>query len=99
LGDRNISWQCIFIRGSPFSPPPALYAAKEQRAAETLAAHPLQARPVRVEKRIARKAAHVVEAPVCAPVVDQRGTGPLADAPGGLSALGAILAEPEAPFP
>ena len=49
-----------------------------------------------VEESIARKAADVVEAPVCAPVHDQRGAGPLADAPGGLAAPGAMLARPEA---
>ncbi len=44
-------------------------------------AHPLQARPVRVEEPIPREAADVVEAPVGAPVLDQRGAGALADAP------------------
>jgi len=60
------------------------------------ATHLLQARAVRVEEPIAREAAHVVEAPVGAPVFDQWGAGPLADAPCGLSALGAILKGPEA---
>ncbi len=76
--------------------PSAFYAAKEKRAAETLAAHPLQARPVCIEERIPRKTAHVVEAPVGTPVLNQRGAGALANAPGWLSTLGAILAGPEA---
>jgi hypothetical protein len=80
--------------GPPFSPP-AIYAAKEKRATVS-AAHPLQARPVRVEERIPWKAADVVEAPVGTPVLDQWGAGPLADAPGGLPAPRAILAGPEA---
>jgi len=97
LGDHNLSWQCIFIRGSPFSLPPALYAAKKKRAAETLAAHPLQPRPVRVEERIPRKAADVVEAPFFgAPVLNQRVAGPLADATCEFAAPGAVLAGPEA---
>jgi hypothetical protein len=49
---------------------------KEGMAAETLATHPLQARPVRLEERIARKAAHVVEAPICALVLNQRAPVP-----------------------
>ena len=75
--------------------PPALYAAKEKRATVS-AAHPLQARPVRVEEEIAREAADVVEAPVGAPVLDQGGSGALADAACGLPAPGAILEGPEA---
>jgi len=51
---------------------------------------------MRIEERIARKAADVVEAPFGAPVLDQRGSGPLADAACGLSAPGAILAGPVA---
>ena len=73
----------------------ALSCEREQRT-ETLAAHPLQARPVRVEERVPREATDVVEAPVRAPVLDQGGTGSLANAPGGLSAPGAILAGPVA---
>ena len=42
------------------------------------------------------EAAHVVEAPVGTPVLDQRGSGPLADAACGLPAPGAILTGPEA---
>ncbi len=51
---------------------------------------------MRVDEPVPRKAPDVVEAPVGAPVLDQRGSGALADAPGGLPAPGAILAGPEA---
>ncbi len=44
---------------------------------------------MRVEEETPRQAADVVEAPVGAPVLDQRGAGPLADAAGGLAARGA----------
>ena len=64
--------------------------------ATDIVAQLLKARPVHVEERIVRKAAHVVEAPVGAPVLGQRGAGPLANAPGGLPTPGAILAGPEA---
>ncbi len=80
----------------------ALFAAagalrcESEEGGHALAAHPLQARPVRVEERIPQEAADMVEAPVGAPVVNQRGTGPLADAPGGLPAPGAMLAGPKA---
>jgi hypothetical protein len=51
---------------------------------------------VRVEDPIPWKAADVVEAPVSALALDQRGAGPLADAPGGLPASSAMLTGPEA---
>jgi hypothetical protein len=63
---------------------------------EVLAAQPLEAGPVRVEEPIPWKAADVVEAAIGTSVLDQRGAGPLADAPGGLTTCGAILAGPEA---
>ena len=70
MGGHNISWQCLLIQGSHFAPPPpALYVTKEKKAAETLAAHPLQARPVGVEEQVSWEAAHVVEAPLGATVL------------------------------
>jgi hypothetical protein len=94
-------WAITTSRGSASLFRNRLFAAAgalryEGEEASISAAHPLQARPVRVEERIPGEAAHVVEAPVGAPVFHQRGSAPLADAPGGLPAPGAILLGPKA---